>query len=336
VKLFMNQGCTLSGADWTQVGLDLLRKHLPEGKRDFLLPIFTKGGDSFLSKRMDYNGASAASRWLSRVMEAPQKTSGGRWKLALDELLLPGDLGKLFTEHSERHLLVSIAAEAGVPQEHRSYLGRWGIDEYAGSEYMLSSRQIICDIQQKVVKYLMDGKPGHDESDVIGEIAEMAKTEGFDSVKLKGRHSVLFGDPSYSGRNLHQVPARAAEVPAEGLDEVAEEQKAAAEAPGVPTPYWICILGKSQHRRLHRAGGCALLKWKCELGQDVQVLSSGGADSICENCWPAARKNHHGNDDLPLWMQEKPVETAEVAQEAESEDSSNCSSSSWDEATENV
>jgi hypothetical protein len=104
----------------------------------------------------------------------------------------------------------------------------------------------------------------------------------------------------------------------------------------VPTPYWICILGKSQHRRLHRAGGCALLKWKGELGQDVQVLSSGGVDSICENCWPAARKSHHGNDDLPLWMQEKPVETAEVAQEAESEDSSNCSSSSWDEATEDV
>jgi hypothetical protein len=263
VKLFLNQGCTLSGADWTQVGLDLLRKHLPEGKRDFLLPIFTKGGDSFLSKMMDYNGASAASRLLSRVMEVPQRDSGGRWKLALDELLLPGNLGKLFTEHSERHLLVSIAAEAGEPQERRSYLGRWGIDKYAGSEYMLSSRQIICDIQQKVVKYLMDGKPGHDESDVISEIAEMAKMEGFDPVKLKRHHSVLFGDPSYSGRNLHQVPVRAAEVPAAGLDELEEEQKAAAEAQGAPTPYWVCILGKSQHRRLHRAGGCALLKWKC-------------------------------------------------------------------------
>ena len=41
-------------------------------------------------------------------------------------------------------------------------------------------------------------------------------------------------------------------------------------------------------------------------------------------------------EDLPAWMQEKPADAAEVIAEAESEDSSDCSSSSSDENTKSV
>ncbi len=72
----------------------------------------------------------------------------------------------------------------GEGSERRAFLGRWGIDAYAGSEYNLSARQIVMGLQCKVVKYLNGGKPGHDETELLQELYLMAVDSGLDGVQI--------------------------------------------------------------------------------------------------------------------------------------------------------
>lgn len=52
----------------------------------------------------------------------------GRWVAGRGPLLLP-ELYKLWTEHSERNWIVSMAAASGIPREERQMLGRWAVKE---------------------------------------------------------------------------------------------------------------------------------------------------------------------------------------------------------------
>ena len=57
---------------------------------------------------------------------------------------------KLWTEHSERNWIVSMAASTGVPREERQMLGRWAVKE-SGDEYIRAAQRIVAQIQCEVL-----------------------------------------------------------------------------------------------------------------------------------------------------------------------------------------
>ena len=75
-----------------------------------------------------------------------------RWVSGRGPLLLP-ELYKLWTEHSERNWIVSMAAAAGIPREERQMLGRWAVKE-SGDEYVRSAQRIVARIQCSLLEKL--------------------------------------------------------------------------------------------------------------------------------------------------------------------------------------
>lgn len=328
VRMYMSHLCSLSGQPWMATGLAALKDSLPSGARDFLLPGFGPNGDTFRRKMMSYSEASALSRGLSAQLRIPVRGKSGAWQLVAGSRLLPDELGKLFTEHSERHFLPSVAAEAGEGAERRSFLGRWGIDSYAGSEYNLSARQIVIDLQGKVVRFLNEGKPGHDETELLEEIAETCKAAGLDHVAIVRGHTVLFGTPGASGRSLHQMtagmgpPAAAEEQPVELPP--SEALVATSEAKESPSPFWVSVARRTKHRKLHRSGGCGILRWEVHHHEDVEKLTSSCADSFCKACWPAK----FNPDGKAPWEQADAEASLEQVSSAGSEEESSSDSDS--------
>ena len=294
VPFYISRSCTLAGVDWMAVGLSLWRDHDLPGQRDFFLPCFSGDGESFVAKMMNYTTASGLNRKLLARMGSPKHGNGG-WYL-LDELpLAPGDLGRIWTEHSERHWMPVVSAELGEPKERRDFLGRWGIDGHESNSYVLSAKHIICDLQDKAVGYILSGKPGHDEEEVLQQVYEEARKQGFDGVLIKRNHTVLFGDPRLLGRSLHQAPMV---IPSSELDE-GNEFEAPAAGPEEERPvekespiadFWVSISRKGHVRKLHKLFGCGSMKWACAEFEDVFEVVPGVADSYCKSCWPSTGK----------------------------------------------
>ena len=139
VDIFIHRGCSLSGADWLEAGLELLKR--TDFERDFFLPVLEEDG-SFRRRMLDYSRGASLPRSLLRSFRYPGQEEAIRF-LAKDSTPLPGEMGNLWSGHSERHLLPSVTAAQGEPKERRDYLGRWGIDRAASSDYVLSLNDLM-------------------------------------------------------------------------------------------------------------------------------------------------------------------------------------------------
>ena len=118
VPFYISRACSLAGVDWLAVGVSLWADHELPGQRDYYLPGFSEDGTGFIPKMMNYTTASGLNRKLLARLGSP-KCGNGAWYLLEEIPPAPGDLGRIRTEHSERHFTPVITAELGEPKEAR-------------------------------------------------------------------------------------------------------------------------------------------------------------------------------------------------------------------------
>jgi hypothetical protein len=295
VDLFLWRGCGLTGVDWFCQGLELFK--LANFPRDYFLPKMSS--ELFLKVEMSYSICAGNSRSLLKMLGKPVQVQDG-WEMDLQQPLCPGSVSGLWTEHSERHFLPSVAAALGEDTERRNYLGRWGIDRHASSDYVLSSRQIVLELQEKAVNYLHHGKPGFDEFEILSAVRSRAERDGHPQPEaVREAHTVLLGDPSGPGRNLNKLTLAGVGINQshEGTFESLVQSpdsthqldhevspEASAQLPHV-APFWISV-SKSGFRRLHKTGGCPSSKRICFVMIELEVASKDCADALCRHCYP--------------------------------------------------
>ena len=147
---------SITGLPWLQVGMSLLEEKYWY-PRDYLMPCYPLGLEALEARRpATYDDFVVMTRVVySRLKEIT--CEGGIWISGRGPLLLP-ELYKLWTRHSERNWIVSMAASTGVPREERQMLGRWAVKE-SGDEYIRAAQRIVAQIQCEVLGRLRkDGR----------------------------------------------------------------------------------------------------------------------------------------------------------------------------------
>jgi hypothetical protein len=144
---------------WIVEFLDLLQTYLPLD-RDFLLDAPTQDFKGSSGQRLSHAQASAISKLVISELRVPILKSQN-WELG-DEKLVPPELEDLFSQHSGRAVLPSMAVFIEQDKSKRDCLGRW--KPSASDDYMRTYRTVVASIQIKTVKAIQSGN-----TDVIKE-----------------------------------------------------------------------------------------------------------------------------------------------------------------------
>ena len=220
----------------------------------------------------------------------------------------PGPL--FWSEHSERHVLPSIAAAQQIPKDDRDYLGRWGINAKQSGEYILTARHVITGMQATILGAISGSiLCRYDEEELLRAYWEwLEKRDPFldahDFVKRLGMGSE--GDPEDCCLNqpwplipglapeIVLVDDEAGSVPVEEMLNVATDER---REPRPGEDFWVSI-SRSGFRRLHRVGKCTVDRFQCN---DWKYLSLPQAteqksDKPCLLCWPEMKAQNDSDD----------------------------------------
>ena len=154
---------------WIVEFLDLLQTHLPLD-RDYLLDAPTRDFKGSSGQRLTHSQATAISKQVISELRVPVLKLQN-WELGLEKLV-PSELEDLFSQHSGRAVLPSMAVYIEGDKSKRDCLGRW--KPSASDDYMRTYRTVVASIQIKTAKAIQAGN-----ADVIKE---------FDIVDRAARH----------------------------------------------------------------------------------------------------------------------------------------------------
>lgn len=309
---FVHAQASLSGAPWIKEGFRLLQ--LPEFayERDYFLPEPSDDWQGTKRKMLSYSYASGLSRQLLSSLGRPVEDEvTGQWK-ETDHKLLPPPAAFFWTEHSERHWLVSVAAAIGIAKDRRDPVGRWAIAAMQSGEYVLTARQVVMGVQKEVLSALSQrGAQVYDEGDLFLEYTDWLqhrlKDQELDADTWINRLRVRAGTDECV---LEQDWPRAwhGGVVQEVVDEPEDDGfKVQLPKPDEPEPsqapqegeiFWVSI-GRSGFRRLHKIGGChidreACASWKYLTHKQALTEKS---DKPCRLCWKDLKDDNGGSSE---------------------------------------
>jgi hypothetical protein len=178
----------------------------------------------------------------------------------------PGHL--FFTEHSERHVLPTLAAGLGIEKSRRDELGRWGIDRRQSNDYVATARLAVISIQREILTAVSEGTGLLDEDDLYEDyksfmlgrgVTEEAAQEAVECIRLPRLFGGSFGigqEWPFGNFNGLTEPVTSdtvvlteSEVPM--LPPLPETKAIDSKA-----PFWGTVDSEGTIRRLHRNGGC--------------------------------------------------------------------------------
>ena len=337
IPCYCRRDATFAGVDWVRAGFELFRELSKQSEcadRDYFLPRPGKNFECFVPGILDYSYCSALTRQLHLSLKVPVRSDTGIWQESEGQLIVsPSHL--FWQQHSPRHFTPSVSAVLRAPADQRAFLGRWGINSPKQSnDYVLTSRQIILDLQALILRGISYGPSTYDEEDlyeqyrtwlgkrapetdpevqidilrclsdrcvlqqvwppVPGEIEVEEDDEGFVSAPVLTPVDVLPADAFLASSGSAQVP------------ELVEE-----------SAYWASI-GRSGFQRLHRLGGCMTDRFSCRewIALTADQAQQQKSDQACKICWP----------DLGEIMAELPAEDSDS--DSYSSESSSTSTSS--------
>ena len=197
----------------------------------------------------------------------------------------------VLTGHSGRHTLPSLSAAAQVAKEQRDYLGRWSAAKHGSQDYVLTSRQVVHNVQSTTCRAILEGipKPGIVEEECLNEIQEYFVKRGGPPLQLKRQLRCLEwndeeGTWSLGGSFplINMSPGvfeQAKGSPSTVLPENAAECIVAA-------PYFVTV-SRTGFRRLHASHSCAVRQQRCRETVPIFEVTDSVADAVCKRCRPA-------------------------------------------------
>ncbi|CAE7268938.1 unnamed protein product, partial [Symbiodinium pilosum] len=200
--------------------------------------------------------------------------------------LVPGEAVAYWSGHSARHVLPSLAAAIGVPDEKINFLGRWAAAKSASSTYVQTSRQVIHQVQSAICTSLLEGvpKPGYIEEELLQDLNEFGVARGLTNGLLIKAHTVLEWDRESQTWSLGgKFPAISVE--AASLDRALAEARiteAPHEAEPVPDAPFFVTVSRSGFRRLHVSKTCAVRQERCLEWTSLQQVTAECADAVCK------------------------------------------------------
>ena len=127
---------------WLPGFMELVTFHLNSNK-DYLMEIPSQDFGSGTGRRMRHSQSAALTRTVMSELTVPVYRDGG-WKES-EQLAVPRELVDLFSEHSPRCVLPSIAILIETDEAKRNCLGRW---KPSGAEdYVRTYRTVVTSIQ---------------------------------------------------------------------------------------------------------------------------------------------------------------------------------------------
>eukprot|EP00435_Cladocopium_sp_Y103_P022211 s3573_g5.t1 len=116
---------SITGHPWLRAGMDVIEEKYWY-PRDYLVPSYPESLEDLDRRRpASYDDFVLMTRLVySRLKDC--QFDGTKWVTGRSPLLLP-DLYRLWTEHSERNWLISMAASTQIHREERQALGRWAV-----------------------------------------------------------------------------------------------------------------------------------------------------------------------------------------------------------------
>ena len=189
---FVLRGVSLSGYDWLAAGAALLQMDAFKFPRDFLCVHLDDSWQVASKDFLEPEGVAALVRAVLRSLHAPKRVDG-KWGLSKTVHLVPESLVSFWSGHSPRHVLPSLASAIGVPEERINFLGRWAAARSASATYILTSRQVVHQIQAQVCRALLEGEPapGLVEEELFQQMQQRVVSRGGDGPQAIAGHQVL-------------------------------------------------------------------------------------------------------------------------------------------------
>ena len=228
---FVLRAVSLSGYDWISAAWSVIHSDEFNWPRDFLCVHLDDNWTVASHNFLEAEGVAALVRAVLRQLHIPKKHQG-QWGLTKASHLVPNEAVTFWSGHSARHVLPSLAAAIGIPEEKINFLGRWAAAKSASSTYVQTSRQIIHQIQSDICTSLLEGKPkpGYIEEELLQELNKFGVARGLTNGLLSKAHSSLEWDQGLKAWSL------GGKFPAINVDATALE-RAVAEAQVVEAPY---------------------------------------------------------------------------------------------------
>ena len=302
LPFFVSRDAWLVNDRWLDQGFDIWTGPEFNFKRDYMIPRPTKNFRACRAIFASYNDVSAAFKHLLRALRRPVLVNKA-WEASVKPLCSSEQLIRVFTEHSERCTMATLASWAGIDRERREYLGRWKIVE-SSDVYVRSAWQIVTSLQVFVVRALAQSR----ELQAIGmiEVRERLLNGGLDKARAEELSAELEAPGTWGQWKTQFLPS-ARDLPP-------PPQVASEEVTKEPSDFrfFISVVGKKGLRRLHRKGACSTKPdrlAKCEYFMSIDGVSY---DAECKHCF----------------RPEQPTEGGQASGEFEGEDESSSSTSS--------
>lgn len=343
IPCYCRSDATFAGVEWVETGFGLFKKLSKQSEcsnRDYFLPRPAKDFESFVPGLLDYSYCSALTRQLHLSLKVPVRNELGKWQESEGQLISP-PAHLFWQQHSPRHFAPSISAVLHAPADQRAFLGRWGINSpKLSNDYVLTSRQVILDLQGLILRGVSCGPSTYDEEDMFEQfrIWLEARSPGADAeqqienLRCLNERCVLqqawppvseaiILEENEDGFGPHSGTENADSLPADAFLTNTVDDK----APLVEdADFWVSV-GRSGFRRLHRLGGCTTDRFSCRewIPLTAEQAQQQKADRACKLCWPGLEEQ----------TREKPVEDSD-ADSYSSESSSTSESDQDDQAVE--
>ena len=293
-------------SEWLVTFLDLVATHLPKD-RPYLLDRCSGDYMTTLDKELRYTQASALSRNILRGLKIPTKQNGS-W-VESDVSAVPEELVDMFTEHSPRSVVPSLALFVEEDKSKRDMVGRWrpsGSDDYSRT-----FRYVVAMIQARITSALKAGEGAGrtNEADVIdraGRYLRERKDESEERIetvctgwdKTLREFCIYLGKHSNSTFDPESVSLSSL-VPLDPcIEPLVKEMQGLKKAVKRTSKYIVSYSRGSRVARLHKASnGCY---WASTELRDCQVfdeVDSSMYNARCKFCWPQLAKDSDSQSD---------------------------------------
>ena len=284
LPFFVSRDSWLVNDRWLDQGFDIWTGPEFNFKRDYMIPRPTKNFRACRAIFASYNDVSPAFKHLLRALRRPVLENGA-WETSTEPLCSSEHLIRVFTEHSERCTMATLASWAGIDRERREYLGRWKIVE-SSDVYVRSAWQIVTALQVFVVRALAKSE----ELQAVGiiEVRERLFGGGLDKTQAEALGDEL-GAPKSWGPWKSQFLPQARDMPAPPQTLAEQTTKEAGDY-----RFFISVVGKKGLRRLPRKNACSTKPdrlAKCEYFMSVEGVSF---DAECKHCFRPEQPSEGG------------------------------------------